>query len=171
MPDRIKPIMGSFDIVRADFPALLGMDVLDCERLLAVAVYNRLARRKAFKLAATRGSTLTTAATSCTTSFSSFFRKDAKSDSLRSTRARYDRDDEYTKGHISIIITGTALGRYTKSVGVVGCCRKMLSEQRVVEVDKVASIEADKSGDLSPNLGDDSGVLADKEKNCGDDGQ
>lgn len=44
-PPGVKPIFVDFDIVQADIPPLLGMDVLDREELVADTVFNRLARR------------------------------------------------------------------------------------------------------------------------------
>lgn len=38
--------MVSFKLVQADVPSLLGMHVLNRERLVSDTVYNRLARRK-----------------------------------------------------------------------------------------------------------------------------
>lgn len=49
-PDGFKPIIVSFDIVQADVPAIIGMDVLDRENLVADTVYNRLASRKSFAI-------------------------------------------------------------------------------------------------------------------------
>ncbi len=48
-PNGVIPIMIHFDVVQADVPALLGMDILDREQLVADTVFNRLARRAAIK--------------------------------------------------------------------------------------------------------------------------
>eukprot|EP00171_Calliarthron_tuberculosum_P023610 IDg23610t1 len=45
-PNGVKPIHVDFDIVLADVPALLGMDILDREELIADTVFNKLARRE-----------------------------------------------------------------------------------------------------------------------------
>ena len=49
-PPGVKPILDDFDIVQANIPPLLGMDVLDREKLVADTVFNRLARRSAKEL-------------------------------------------------------------------------------------------------------------------------
>lgn len=49
-PEGVAPISVVFDIVPADVLALLGLDVLDRERLVADTVFLRLAHRTAFDL-------------------------------------------------------------------------------------------------------------------------
>ncbi len=49
-PPGVADIFVDFDIVQADVPALLGMDVLDREGLVADTVFNRLARRSSVEV-------------------------------------------------------------------------------------------------------------------------
>ena len=49
-PPGVKPILVQFDIVQANIPPLLRMNVLDREKLVADTVFNRLARRSANEL-------------------------------------------------------------------------------------------------------------------------
>ena len=49
-PNGTPRVMVDFDIVQADVPALLGMDILDREELVADTVFNRLAHRTAFDI-------------------------------------------------------------------------------------------------------------------------
>lgn len=44
-PDGVRHIMVEFDIVLVDVPAFLGLDVLDCEKIVADTVFNRLSNR------------------------------------------------------------------------------------------------------------------------------